>query len=73
MAITHAQTILGWQENLLTEDMPPEWMWPLTEELDDWFKDVKARHDERYGGSRDEKDDAPDMAQNELTRHMKRR
>jgi hypothetical protein len=73
MAISHAQTILGWQENLMSEDMPPEWMWPLGEELNDWFDAVKARQDERFGRNSDEKEDAPDMAQNELTRGKKRR
>jgi hypothetical protein len=73
MAISHAQTVLHWQEALMEEDMPPEWMWPLSEELDDWFDDVKARQAERYGTGSDSAEDAPDMAQNELTRHMKRR
>ena len=67
MAITHAQTILHWQENLMSEDMPPEWMWPLGEELDAWFAAVKERHEEKYG-RKEPLDDAPDMAQNELSR-----
>lgn len=73
MAITHAQAVLNWQENLMTEDMPPEWMWPLPDELEDWFKDVKARHDEKYGTGEKDDDDVTDMTQNELTRGMKRR
>lgn len=72
LAISHAQTILGWQENLTKEDMPPEWMWPLTDELEEWFDEVSRRMEERYGTG-DYRDDAPDMEQNELTAHMKRR
>lgn len=72
MAIAHAQTVLGWQENLMTEDIPPEWMWPLSEELNDWFDEVKRRHDEQFGRE-DPVEDAPDMAQNELTAGKRRR
>lgn len=69
MAVTHALTVLGWQENLLSEEMPPEWMWPLTDELEEWFEEVSARR--RDGTSRDDLEDAPDMMQNTLTRGRK--
>ncbi len=72
MAIIHAQLVIGWQENLLPEDMPPEWMWPLNEALNEWFDTVKKRHEEKYGTKTDDDDDG-DMAQNELTRGKKRR
>jgi hypothetical protein len=73
MAIAHATTLLSWQENLMSEDMPPEWMWPLPDELEDWFVDVKKRQDERYGtGDKEPAEDAPGMAQNELTRGKRR-
>lgn len=69
MAVTHALTVLGWQENLLSEEMPPEWMWPFTEELEEWFEEVTARR--RDGTSRDVLEDAPDMVENTLTRGRK--
>jgi hypothetical protein len=73
MAVAHAHTVLHWQENLFDEDMPPEWMWPLVDELDDHFAGVLARRKERYGsGGRDDDDDAPDMLQNELTKGKRR-
>ena len=72
MAVAHAHTVLHWQENLFDEDMPPEWMWPLVDELDDHFAAVMARRKERYGDGNDS-DDAPEMAQNELTKGMRRR
>jgi hypothetical protein len=73
MAISHAQTILSWQDNLLSEDMPPEWMWPLSDELEGWFEDVKKRQEERYGShGREPVEDAPGMAQNELTKGKRR-
>lgn len=67
MAVSHALTVIGWQENLLSEEMPPEWMWPLTDELEEWFEAVSARR--KDGTSRDDDlEDAPDMMQNTLTR-----
>lgn len=71
MAITHAHNVLHWQENLFEDDMPPAWMWPLSEELDDFFEEVMARRKERGGRPND--DETSDMAQNELTRGKKRR
>lgn len=72
MAILHAQNVLHWQENLFDDDMPPEWMWPLSEELDEFFEGVMARRKERYGGGREPVEDAPGMEQNELTRGKRR-
>jgi hypothetical protein len=33
--------ILTWYENLPPSDMPPRWMWTLTEELNDHFARLK--------------------------------
>lgn len=70
MAIGQALTVIWWQENLLPDEMPPEWMWNLPDELDDWFAEVEAKREDRTasGRGRDELEDAPDMMQNELTR-----
>jgi len=65
MAVSHALTIITWQENLIADEMPPEWMWPLNDELDQWFADVKRSRDDDSG--RDRLEDAPDMMQNSLT------
>lgn len=66
MAVSHALTIINWQENLITDEMPPEWMWPLNEELDDWFAEVKRARDDDSGVG-DRMEDAPDMMQNTLS------
>lgn len=42
-AISHAHKVLDWYGNLQEEDIPPEWMWPFVEEINDWFQDVKAK------------------------------
>lgn len=49
MAIDHASRILDWQENLPEDEMPPHWMWPYEELLNEWFDEVKAKRDEKYG------------------------
>lgn len=37
--------ILGWQENLPSDDMPPSWMWPFDDPLERWFDDLKAKRE----------------------------
>lgn len=56
---------MAWQENLMSEDMPPAWMWPLPDVLEEWFDEVAARHKARYGGDSDRDEDVP-MMQNDL-------
>jgi hypothetical protein len=34
---------LDWYSNLQEEDIPPEWMWPFSDEVNEWFGDVKAK------------------------------
>lgn len=44
-AIYHALVIIGWQENLPDDEMPPENIWLDNSALRDWFKSVKAQRD----------------------------
>ena len=69
MAVEHAHLILSWQENLMDDEMPPEWMWALDEELNEWFEEVEFRRKQKYGGNDDEST-AP-MMQNELARERR--
>ena len=69
-AITHALTIVTWQENLQSEDMPPPWMWPFDEELVDWFEAVEAKHEAEAGGGGAH--EVADMTQNEYAMDYKR-
>lgn len=39
-AIKHAHIVLGWQEHLTKEEMPPEWMWPFSDEVGEWMDNV---------------------------------
>lgn len=40
-AISHANKILDWHENLVEKEIPPEWMWPFDKAISEWFDDVK--------------------------------
>jgi hypothetical protein len=42
--------VLDWYENLVPEEVPPQWMWIFPEELDVWFDNVERERKNRYGG-----------------------
>lgn len=50
----------------MVEEMPPEWMWPLVDELTDWFEEVDRARKLKYGGE-DTIEEPDDMAQNQLS------
>lgn len=45
--------ILGWFEFTPQEDLPPEWMWSLPDELNSHFKRVNAEKRRKSGGGGD--------------------
>lgn len=51
MGIEHANRILDWQENLRPKEIPPEWMWPLDDEVGKWLEEVMEARNEGSGGS----------------------
>lgn len=60
---------------MTSEEMPPEWMWPLDEEIVIWMERVAEDRKERYGGgsdsgSRDDRETVP-MMSNEFARERK--
>lgn len=79
VAIEQALTIIGWHENLSTDEVPPEYLWEDSEGLELWWADVKARREDNMpmpnrGSSRsDDDDEHPDsgMAENDLARAFK--
>jgi hypothetical protein len=50
-AISHANRILYWQENLDEDEMPPQWMFPYDEPLNAHFEKLSEARKEKYGGS----------------------
>lgn len=76
LAIRQSLQILTWQENLTKDEMPPEWMWLLDEDLVEHFDRVNEERAEKYGGggSRDDDDDLGGMmVQNDLAKGRGRR
>jgi hypothetical protein len=65
--VSHALSIISWQENLTEEHMPPEWMWSLDDELELWFDEVKASFHSRSSSMDDGDEEAP-MMSNALAR-----
>jgi hypothetical protein len=59
---------------LPSDDIPPVWMWPLADEINGWFDDVRARHEEeaRNPGSHNS-DDEPEWEDNDLVPAQPRR
>lgn len=53
-AINHANLVLSWKENLISDEMPPEWMWPFGDLLNEWFEEVAFAREQKYGGSGDD-------------------
>lgn len=66
-AISHANKILDWHENLVTDEIPPEWMWPFDDPLNEWFDDIKRDRAMANSGTQtvDDRTEVP-MMSNEL-------
>jgi len=58
--------ICSWQENMPTDDQPPEWMWPLDHELKVHFERLAEKRRSSSGG--DGGDD--EFQDNELVREL---
>jgi len=63
-AIGHSNMIISWMENLEPEEMPPRWMLPFPDELDEWFSEVELARQAKYGTGSDDSDYS-DMEVNE--------
>jgi hypothetical protein len=66
IAIQHSQAIIGWQKNLPSDEMPPRWMWPFVDHLNDWFEEISIKRDERSG--KDQPDEDHKMMSNSLAK-----
>lgn len=74
-SVNHAFKILDWFENLMKEEIPPEWMWPIDHELELWFEEVERKRDERYPSHGDSSGDESGghMMVNELAKDLRGR
>lgn len=71
-AIEHAHRICDWQENMVSEEIPPKWMWCFEEELEIWFEEVDQQRKARFGGGESRGDENVPMMQNEMTKGRRR-
>lgn len=72
-AITHAMTVLNWQEHLSSDEMPARWKWHLDWEMNDHFEWLKKHREEKYGKSNaSSADEEPEeIWENELSARFK--
>jgi hypothetical protein len=64
LAIEHCNSVLSWRENLANDEIPPRWMWPFVEDINEWFEVIQMNRDEKSGK------DQPDPEKNMLTNSL---
>jgi putative NADPH-quinone reductase len=67
----HADYLLQLQQDLSSEEMPPEWMWPLPWEMEQWIDRVVRERKAKYGGN-DSDFDSADYTENEFATEWKK-
>lgn len=65
-AIEHANRILDWQENLMSDEMPPQWMWHIDSELEIWFDGVEQARKDKYSSPNDDDRESGPMMSNQF-------
>lgn len=68
VAIEHATRVIYWQDNLTSEEMPPEWMWPLDEEVADHMEAVHEERKRKFGKDDDDDGHGLSLNRNELSK-----
>lgn len=73
-ALDQAVRVCSWQENLPGDEMPPRWMWHLDWKLEEWFKQVESKREQKYGGKTNKIPDYDDdnWDSNELAAAMRK-
>lgn len=67
----HADYLIQLQEDLSSDEMPPEWMWPLPWEMGQWIDRVVRERKAKYGGTDDDFDSA-EYTENEFAAEWKK-
>ena len=58
--LSHSLRVLSWQENLMDDERPPEWMWGFEDELEIWFEEVDRARKEKYKSGSSDDDELPE-------------
>lgn len=53
---SHALTVVGWYENLPSDEIPPKWIWHDGQQLDAHFANIRKRREESLSGEAPEGD-----------------
>lgn len=74
VAVNQALMVISWFENLPKDEQPPRHIWWSDKLLDEWFRDVQDRREERYGSKKrtsyEEATDVP-MVENEFAASLR--
>lgn len=74
MAVTRALVYIAWEETLERAEQPPKRLWLDEEGLAEWFREVRRKRKEKYGGGDDGWDHRiEDPVQNEYAAELKRK
>ena len=73
MAVTHADSLLHLQENLDSKEMPAEWKWPLSWEMERHMQRVVAERKAKAGVEDDDEDTETPPEWDDETAEMWRR
>ena len=68
-ALRSALVVLSFDE-LLEDERPPRRIWNDGDQLGEWFKDVKRRREEKYGGGKQGPGPIEDPVENEAARSL---
>ena len=71
IALNHALIVMGWYEHLAEGEIPPQWMWPFDDALEEWMDGVKADRKSQY--STDASDTEANMDSNDLASRFRNR
>lgn len=58
--------ILSWYENLPGHEIPPQWMWALDWEVEDWFLEIDRIRSGAMGAGVEDREEV-DMTPNEFS------
>lgn len=70
-AISHAYTIISWYEVYTKDEIPPQWMWHLDHELEDWFDEVQLMRNQKLDPDSSSDDEPVVMERNEYAARMR--
>jgi len=66
--LAFANSVINWQKNLPEDEMPPRWMWPFSDELEEHFKEIKIARKQKSNKNDSDDSVSSNMIENEYAR-----